>query len=384
MICTLGIDFGTESVRVLLVDVANGTVIDEQSRSYQHGVLDRELPNGIKLPADHAFQHPQDWLEDSFTACRALVKRNAKLRDSIIGIGVDFTSCTMLPCKSDGTPLCLVKGFRASCSPGPSSGSTTVPRPRPTASTRSPPPAKRSGSRDMAASSGSNGSSPRCWRHCRRTPKVYAAAEVWIEAGDWFVWQLTDGIYPATDPRRSHPLHLPGRLQGLWSEEDGYPSSAFFAAVHRGFKNFVQDKMPGAASPPGMSAGDAIRSGRRAMGLPAGLPVSAGDHRRPRRRSRRGRRVAFEMVLVIGTSSCHMMNHPREQLVPGVAGVVEDGILPGYFGYESGQACVGDAFAWLAKTTGLSHESSIATGLSCRRVPAACWPWTGSTAAARR
>jgi L-ribulokinase len=62
------------------------------------------------------------------------------------------------------------------------------------------------------------------------------------------------------------------------------------------------------------------------------------------------------MVLVMGTSACHMMNSRVEQLVPGVAGVVEDGILPGYFGYETGQASVGDAFAWLVETFGLSHE----------------------------
>jgi L-ribulokinase len=61
------------------------------------------------------------------------------------------------------------------------------------------------------------------------------------------------------------------------------------------------------------------------------------------------------MVMVLGTSSCHMMNSRVEQLVPGIAGVVEDGILPGYFGYETGQASVGDAFAWIAKTVGLSH-----------------------------
>src|SRR6266705_1962895 len=62
------------------------------------------------------------------------------------------------------------------------------------------------------------------------------------------------------------------------------------------------------------------------------------------------------MVMVMGTSSCHMMNSRIEQLAPGIAGVVEDGILPGYFGYETGQASVGDAFAWAANAFGLSHE----------------------------
>jgi L-ribulokinase len=66
------------------------------------------------------------------------------------------------------------------------------------------------------------------------------------------------------------------------------------------------------------------------------------------------------MVLVMGTSACHMMNSRIEQLVPGVAGVVADGILPGYFGYETGQASVGDAFAWLVDTFKLSHAEMTA------------------------
>src|SRR5512133_597054 len=112
--CALGIDFGTESVRLVLVDVASGRILEQESRNYRHGVLDRELPTGAKLSSDAAYQHPLDWLEQSSAASKALLRRTGKLKESIVGIGVDFTSCTLVPCRADGTPLCLVPHFRRS------------------------------------------------------------------------------------------------------------------------------------------------------------------------------------------------------------------------------------------------------------------------------
>src|SRR3954468_10393308 len=101
---SVGFDFGTESVRVLVVDIRDGRIAGQAVQSYRHGVIDEALPTGERLPADYALQHPRDWLDDAATACRAALAVSGAAPDSVVGIGVDFTSCTMLPAKADGTP----------------------------------------------------------------------------------------------------------------------------------------------------------------------------------------------------------------------------------------------------------------------------------------
>ena len=108
----LGLDFGTESVRVLVVQVADGHIVAQASQAYAHGVIDRLLPGqSSNLPPDYALQHPQDWLDATASAGRKAIKAAKISVDDVIGIGVDFTSCTMLPCRGDGTPLCLDPKF---------------------------------------------------------------------------------------------------------------------------------------------------------------------------------------------------------------------------------------------------------------------------------
>src|SRR5688572_27628407 len=109
----IGFDYGTESVRAAVVDIRNGRIAGQASQNYQHGVIDRALPtSGATLPADYALQHPQDWMDDLAVACKAAMKAAGASPEQVVGIGVDFTSCTMLPALRDGTPLCLVEKWK--------------------------------------------------------------------------------------------------------------------------------------------------------------------------------------------------------------------------------------------------------------------------------
>src|SRR5688500_11203207 len=97
---SIGLDFGTESVRAVVVDIADGTLSGRASSAYAHGVMDRELVEKdvrLPLPPDYALQHPQDWLDGASEACRAAVSSSGAAPEQVVGIGVDFTSCTMLP-----------------------------------------------------------------------------------------------------------------------------------------------------------------------------------------------------------------------------------------------------------------------------------------------
>ena len=120
-------------------------------------------------------------------------------------------------------------------------------------------------------------------------------------------------------------------------------------------EHVVAQKMPGRMESPGNAAGRFSAKAPQLLGLRVGIPVSTAIIDAHSGVPGAGVAAPSTLVMVLGTSSCHMMNSRIEQLVPGIAGVVEDGILPGYFGYETGQASVGDAFAWVAKTFGLSH-----------------------------
>ena len=142
----------------------------------------------------------------------------------------------------------------------------------------------------------------------------------------------------------------------MWNRQTGYPSTDYFKAVHPAMEDVVTARMPGTLSAPGQRAGLLTSDAAALLGLRPGIPVSAAIIDAHAGVPGAGVASPSTMVLVMGTSSCHMMNSRIEQLVPGVAGVVEEGILPGYFGYETGQASVGDAFAWVAKTVGLSHD----------------------------
>ena len=129
----IGLDFGTLSVRAQVVDTETGAALATAIESYRHGVIDRRLPeNGVSLPPQWALQHPQDWLDSMTAVVRAVVE---EVDGSLIGgLGIDTTGCSVLPVKSDGTPLSFLPSGRSTPMLGLSCGSTTRRRHRRNAS----------------------------------------------------------------------------------------------------------------------------------------------------------------------------------------------------------------------------------------------------------
>lgn len=343
----LGLDFGTASVRALLVDL-KGNEHGSAVANYRHGQLVHTLPDDAqRLPADFALQHPGDWIESSARAVRRALTAAGADGSAVVGIGVDFTSCTMLPALADGTPLCLLPQFQKEKYAWPKlwkhhGAKSQTERINQLARQRQEPWLDRYG-----GIIGLEWFFPKILETLEAAPRVYDATEVWLEAGDWYVWQLVGGA-AAELPRST----CQAGYKAMWSRTDGYPSSAFFAALHPKMAGVVSEKMPGRLLAPGQCAGQLQPAIARRMGLPAGIPVSAAIIDAHAGVPGAGAAAPDTLVLVMGTSSCHMLNSRHERLVPGVAGVVADGILPGYFGYETGQAAVGDAFDWLRTVLG--------------------------------
>lgn len=367
----LGLDFGTLSARAIIVS-ADGRELGSSVSDYRHGQITECLPGWHeRLPSSFAFQHPLDWLESASTATRAAME--AAGSPEIGGIGVDFTSCTMLPAKTDGTPLCLDENFRNQPQAWPKLWKHHGAIDQAERMTRI---ARERNESFLARYGGVIGEEwlfPKILEAMEKAPDIHAATGVWLEAGDWFVWQLVAG--PAETLPRST---CQAGYKGLWSAADGYPTDDYLAAVHPELPATVANKMPGRFVAPGCEAGKLDRKVAEDFGLTAGIPVSAAIIDAHSGIPGVGASEAGTLVMVMGTSSCHMLNSENDRAVAGVAGIVRDGILPGFYGYETGQAAVGDAFDWLRRLTGhddFSILSKQATALPPGAEGVRCLDW---------
>lgn len=363
--CFLGLDFGTESVRALIVD-RQGRELGSAVESYTHGQI---VPGSAQarrmfppdLPPHFALQHPQDWLDSAIKAIREACA--AIDPATVAGIGVDFTSCTMLPCDRAGMPLAAARPDLASRPHawpklwkhhGALHACDTINR---IARDMNEPWLARYG-----GLVGLEWLFPKMLEVIESDPEVADAAELWIEAGDWLVWQIAGG---RGEPARST---CQAGYKGCWSPLDGYPGRAFLAACHQGLLEVIDHKLPGRHLAPGTPAGEVSESFAARTGLRVGVPVSAAII--DAHAGVPGAGVAEEgaLVMVLGTSGCHMLMAKEERLIPGVAGIVRDGILPGFVGYETGQAAMGDAFDWARRLVGASDFASL--DHAARAVPA--------------
>ncbi|MFG0331541.1 MAG: ribulokinase [Phycisphaerales bacterium] len=348
----LGLDFGTESVRATLVSL-DGAERGAAVSKYDRGQIVDRLPNdGPRLPPDYALQDPDDWVNSAARAIRTALDLSSLNASAIVGVGVDFTSCTMLPCTQDGDPLC-------------SADDTLAARPHAWPKLWKHHGAKRQ-TDDLNRAARGRGEAwldryggtlglewllPKSLEIFDDDREVFEATEVIVEAGDWFVWRLVGGS--ASDLPRST---CQAGYKACWSPTQGYPSEEFLNATRSGFGDGLLPRLPGRHLAPGVCAGRLVDSMAERLGLPGGVPVSAAIIDAHAGVPGAGVGESDTLVMVLGTSACHMLCSSEERLVPGVAGIVRDGILPGLVGYEMGQAAVGDAFAWLARTTNRSLE----------------------------
>jgi L-ribulokinase len=337
--CVVGVDFGTLSGRALVVRVSDGAELGTAVHQYPHGVMDSELAaTGERLPPDWALQDPEDYRDVLREAVPAALARAGTDPAQVIGIGTDFTACTVLPATADGTPLCQLPEFAGRPHAYVKLWKHHAAQPQADAINAL---ARERGEPWLARYGGKISSE---WQYAKalqllaEDPEIYQRAERWIEAADWIVWQLT-----GTESRNA----CTAGYKGIW--QDGrYPSREFLAALHPQFASFADDKLAHPVSPLGTRAGSLTAEAAAWTGLRQGIPVAVGNvdaHVTPPAAD------AIEpgqMVLIMGTSTCHVMNGDRLVEVPGMCGVVDGGIVAGRWGYEAGQTGVGDIFAWVA------------------------------------
>lgn len=337
---TVGVDFGTLSGRALVVRVSDGHELAAAEHVYEHAVLTDTLPiGGVRLPSLWALQVPSDYVAVLRTAVPAAVAAAGIDATDVIGIGTDFTACTMVPVRGDGTPLCELDRFADRPHAYAKLWRHHSPQPQ---ADRINTVATRRGEPWLPRYGGLISSE---WEFAKaleifdEDPEVYAAIDHFVEAADWIVWQLC-GRYVRNACSAGY--------KGI--RQDGrYPAREFLADVRPGFEGFVDDKLDHPIGRLGDRAGALTAQAAQWTGLPQGIPVAVGNVDAHVTVAAADALDPGQLVAIMGTSTCHVMNSDVLREVPGMCGVVDGGISAGRWGYEAGQSGVGDIFGWFVE-----------------------------------
>lgn len=343
----IGVDYGTLSGRAVVVRVSDGAELGSATLDYPHAVMDTVLTAGpaaaasapVALAPDWALQVPADYVAVLKSAVPAAVADAGIDPAQVIGIATDFTACTMVPTLSDGTPLnelsehadnphAYVKLWKHHAAQPHADRINAL------AAERAEAWLPRYGGLISSEWEFAKG-----LQLLEEAPALYAEMEHWVEAADWIVWQLT-GEYVRNACTAGY--------KGIWQDGD-YPSSDFLAALNPAFAGFVSDKLEHRIGQLGDAAGTLSAEAAAWTGLPQGIAVAVGNVDAHVTAPAAQAVLPGQMVAIMGTSTCHVMNSDTLAEVPGMCGVVDGGIVSGLYGYEAGQSGVGDIFAWYVK-----------------------------------
>jgi L-ribulokinase len=350
----IGVDFGTESGRAVLVEVTTGKEVASSVYPYRNGVIDEALPlpgKPVRLDPDWALQDPEDYIRTFKRTIPALMRMTGVDPADVVGVGIDFTACTMMPVESDGTPLCARPEYRRNPHAWVKLWKHHAAQPE---ADRINATARRMGEGWLSRYGGKISSE---WFFAKtlqildEAPEIYSAADRLIEAADWVVWQLT-----GVESRNS----CTAGYKAMWSKSEGFPGDRFFAALDPRLEHVIDTKMFRTIRPIGDLAGGLTPQAAKWTGLRRGTAVAIANVDAHVSVPAATVTETGRMVMIMGTSICHMVLGREERAVEGMCGVVEDGIIPGLFGFEAGQSGVGDIFGWFVDAAVPPEYHSVA------------------------
>ncbi|KGE18193.1 ribulokinase [Paenibacillus wynnii] len=348
----IGVDYGTQSGRAVLVDLADGTEVADHVTPYPHHVIDEFLPGtGQKLEYDWALQHPADYIEVLKRSVPEVIRESGIDPADVVGLGIDFTACTMLPVNEKGEPLCLLPEYQENPHSWTKLWKHHAAQDEANEINRI---AAERGEKWLPRYGGKISSEwmmAKVWQTLNEAPEIYEAADQFLEATDWVISQMTGNIV-----RNS----CTAGYKAIWHKAEGYPDKAFFKALDPRLENLTETKLRGEIAPLGTKAGELTPEMAEMIGLVAGTAVAVGNVDAHAAVPAVGVVTPGKLVMAMGTSICHMLLGETEREVEGMCGVVEDGIIPGYFGYEAGQSAVGDIFEWYVEEAVPSYVTKAA------------------------
>ena len=358
MAYTIGLDYGTNSVRCLIVDVTNGNELGTAVYEYETGEA------GIILDsADHnlARQNPADYLRGAEVVIKAAIV-DAKGADKdfdaerVIGIGIDTTGSTPIPVGENGTPLSMLAKFRGNPNAcawlwKDHTGHAEAAEITKLAEKEHP---------EYLAKCGGTYSSEWFFSkilHCLRTdPDVFDAAYSWVECADYIPAVLTETTKPDIIKRSRCAAGHKAMFNDQWG---GLPSKDFLAKLDPKLGE-LRDRLYEKTYTIQTPAGKLVQQWADKLGLPTGIPVAVGAF--DAHLGAVGSGIApGKLVKIIGTSTCDMLVAKSDHKladIPGICGIVDGSILPGFFGLEAGQSAVGDIFNWFVNYVQPGGESA--------------------------
>ena len=334
---TLGIDYGTLSARSVLMNCQDGSVAASATMAYPHAVMDRSLPDGTRLPDAWALEDAEDYILALKKTVREVMETSGVSKEDVIGLSIDFTSCTVVAADEQGRTLSALEQFRF----------------RPHAYTKL---WKHHGAQaqadeinDLLTRKGMIDEPrfggaispelllPKILQVLREDPEVYRAASVFLEAGDWLTWNLTGQL------RRSGNM---AAYKAMWTPEEGYLPKELLMELDPGLENLVEEKLRGEICPAGGCIGYLTTEWADMLGLAPGIAVGASIIDSHAGMPGSGICRKGQMMLVLGTSSVELLLSDHPYASNGVVGAVKGAIMPGYYSLEAGLAAVGDMYGW--------------------------------------
>ncbi len=337
---TLGIDFGTLSARAVLMDAKNGDILATAVSEYSHGVMDRELPSGKRLPQRSALQDGEDYVKALSDTVRSVIAETGIDACDIAGVGIDFTGCTMIPVDKDMRPMssrqeyadephAYVKLWKHNSATNESDDINSL--------------AEKRGEKWLSVYGGRTSAEwtfAKILQIYRQAPRIYEDTHLFLNAADWMVWLLTGEV--------TNSVNFAGYKE-LWNAEDGFPSAEFFGELCPEMRNIIGTKICDRMATLSSPAGYVNREGARLTGLCEGTPVSTpilDAHA-----SMPALRIVEEgtLMLILGTSGVYLLHSEEKKEMSGILGYVKDGIINGLYSYEAAQATCGDHLEWYIK-----------------------------------
>ena len=334
---TIGLDFGTLSVRAVIVDVKNGFIKASSVSKYKHGVMDSYLKNKSNiLPLDYALQDANDYIESLHLVIPEVIKQSKINSNEIIGIGIDFTSSTILPITKEGIPLSTIKEFEnnphAYCKLWKHHGAEIYAKKISDLAIK----LKTNWIKRYGNKISSEWMLPKVFEILDLAEEVFDKTTYFIEAGDFITYYLTGKLIRSS---------CQAGYKDIWHFSEGYPNDDYLEQLDPKLKNIYQTKLSGDVWSIGKSQGkiktklanefkiNTVNIGVAMIDAHVALPACDATK-------------DGDMLMIIGTSSCDIVLSKHEYGIEGISGIVKDGAIPGFFAYESGQPAVGDIFSW--------------------------------------
>ena len=338
---TIGIDFGTLSARALMVRINDGSEVASAEYVYPHAIMTEKDIDGSENIVTTALQHPKDYIDALSYTVKKVLSDSAVDASCVLGLGIDFTSCTVLPVKKDLTPLCFDDEFKknkhAYVKLWKHHGANDV-------ANRMTDIAKSSGEKwldDYGGAVSSEWLIPKITETLERSESVYNAAEYFMDAGDWLVSLITGKV--------SRSCCIAG-FKAQWNAQSGHLSDEYLQKVNAKLKGLTKTKLKGDVLPVGICAGKLNEYGAKLTSLNENTSVSVAVIDAHAALPSAGVTESGALMLILGTSACHILLSKKDVKIGGICGKVLDGVVKGYYAYESGQGCFGDVFDWFKKT----------------------------------